>query len=390
MTTLTPREDRARPPSEATSSAERRLRFREHLRKIGSGEHTSRGLTREEARDAMELMLDGSATPAQIGAFLIAHRIRRPEPQELAGMLDLYRAWGPRLHTEKPAVCFCMPYDGRSRTAPIYPLTVLVLAAAGVPVVLSGGDRMPVKYGVTSQELFALLGLPLRGLSIGQVQEGLDRHGVALVHQPEHLPFAEVLVPYREELGKRPPVASVELLWTPHQGRHLLVSGFVHPPTETRAWEALRLAGESDLVTVKGLEGGTDLPVSRACVTARVRDGKVKRTILHPRDHGCHTSENAWTGEEDWRRAAEAALEGNGALANAVIWNAGAYLWFSDRSSSLQEGLDRARRLLGQGAARQRLEALVAWRRTVITAPADAAGSEPGCRAGSPDPAAER
>ena len=68
-----------------------RDRFKQHLRKVGSGEHTSKGMSRDEAADAMELMLQGEATPAQIGAFLIAHRIRRPEPQELTGMLDTYR-----------------------------------------------------------------------------------------------------------------------------------------------------------------------------------------------------------------------------------------------------------------------------------------------------------
>ena len=69
-----------------------RERFKQHLRKIGSGEHTSKGLSRQEAADALELMLREQATPAQIGAFLIAHRIRRPEPQELTGMLDTYKA----------------------------------------------------------------------------------------------------------------------------------------------------------------------------------------------------------------------------------------------------------------------------------------------------------
>mgnify|MGYP005833889329 CR=1 FL=1 len=62
-----------------------RERFKQHLRKVGSGEHTSKGMSREEAADALDLMLQGEATPAQIGAFLIAHRIRRPEPQELTG-----------------------------------------------------------------------------------------------------------------------------------------------------------------------------------------------------------------------------------------------------------------------------------------------------------------
>ena len=69
-------------------------RFKQHLRKVGSGEHTSQGMSRAEAADALELMLQSEASPAQIGAFLIAHRIRRPEPQELTGMLDTYRQLG--------------------------------------------------------------------------------------------------------------------------------------------------------------------------------------------------------------------------------------------------------------------------------------------------------
>ena len=116
-------------------------RFKSHLRKVGSGEHTSKGLSREEAAEALDLMLQQEATPAQIGAFLIAHRIRRPEPQELTGMLDTYRRLGPKLHSKTGSiapVCFCMPFDGRKRTAPIYPLTALVLLASSQPVVLQG------------------------------------------------------------------------------------------------------------------------------------------------------------------------------------------------------------------------------------------------------------
>ena len=78
-----------------------RERFKQHLRKVGSGEHTSKGMSREEAADALDLMLQGEATPAQIGAFLIAHRIRRPEPQELTGMLDTYRRHGPEISSGK-------------------------------------------------------------------------------------------------------------------------------------------------------------------------------------------------------------------------------------------------------------------------------------------------
>lgn len=325
-----------------------RALFRELIGKVGSGEHTSTGLSRAEARTAIELMLDGRVSEAQIGAFLIAHRIRRPAPLELTGMLDGYRRHGPVLRSNgaPPPLCFGVPYDGRSRTAPILPLLALTLAAAGLPVVLHGGSPMPVKYGVTLAELFAGLGIEWRGLSLAAVQQRFDRHGLALTHQPDHFPAAERLVPIRDAIGKRPPVASLELLWTPHQGEHLLVSGFVHPPTESRAWEALQAAGETDVLTVKGLEGSTDLPTTRAGITARLRQGSVERVLLHPRDHGIHAAEVAWSGLEAWRRDALAALGGEGPLAEALLWNLGAYLVLAGRFDSLAGALDQARALL--------------------------------------------
>ena len=343
-----------------------RERFKQHLRKVGSGEHTSKGMTREEAADALDLMLNGEASPAQIGAFLIAHRIRRPEPQELTGMLDTYRSLGPVITSQdgQPApLCFGMPFDGRTRTAPIYPLTTLALLACGQPVVLQGADRMPIKYGVTAIDLFRSLDLDLGGLSLETVQDGFHRHGFALTHQPDHFPIADTLITYREELGKRPPVASLELLWTPHQGQHLLVSGFVHPPTESRAWEALKLAGETDLLTVKGLEGGTDLPIGRACITARVRHGKAERMILHPRDHGCHDADAEWNDIDSWRDQALEALNGRGPLSDALRWNVAVYLWFAGQADNLEAGIVQARAVLESGRAASQLTQLQDWRK---------------------------
>jgi len=354
-----------------TLSAERspRERFKELLRKVGSGEHTSKGLSRAEADEAFELMLTGQASDAQIGAFLIAHRIRRPEPQELTGMVDTYRRLGPRLSSapgQTRPICFGMPFDGRKRTAPLYPLTTLALLSAGQPVVLQAGGRMPVKYGITAAELFEALGLELATLSLEAVQAGFESHGLALVHQPSHFPLAEQLIPHRDDLGKRPPIASAELLWTAHDGEHLLVSGFVHPPTESRAWDALTLAGENDVITVKGQEGGTDLPISRACITARLRQGQAaERLILHPRDHACYGGDEEWTDLERWTQQAREALHNRGPLVSALRWNAGVYLWMAGASTSLEAGLSQADELLNQGRALATLEQLIQWRASV-------------------------
>src|SRR4028119_884278 len=95
------------------------------------------------------MMLLQEATPAQIGAFLIAHRIKRPTGEELAGMLDAYEQLGPKLQSiDSSPVILGVPYDGRSRTAPVNVLTALLLITSGQPVVMHGSDRMPTKYGV--------------------------------------------------------------------------------------------------------------------------------------------------------------------------------------------------------------------------------------------------
>lgn len=187
QTTVPPAEDRRLVRLRALGPE--RSHFRELIGKVGSGEHTSTGLDRQEAGVAMDLMLQGQVDDAQMGAFLIAHRIRRPHPIELSGMLDSYRRWGPVLETPgRRPLCFGVLYDGRSRTA-LLPLVALVLASDDLPVVLHGGDPMPVKFGVTLAELFESIGIPSTGLSLSDVQQRLDRHGLALTHQPDHFPW---------------------------------------------------------------------------------------------------------------------------------------------------------------------------------------------------------
>ncbi|NJP09750.1 MAG: anthranilate phosphoribosyltransferase family protein, partial [Leptolyngbyaceae cyanobacterium RU_5_1] len=251
--------------------------FRELLRKVGSGTHTSENLTRTEAATATRMMLLQEATPAQIGAFMIAHRIRRPTGEELAGMLDAYNELGPKLQpiaAAYPVMVMGIPYDGRSRTAPISPLTTLILAAANCPVILHGGDRMPTKEGDPLIHFWQGLGVDWTQLSLTQVQTVLEKTGVGFIYLPAHFPLASGLVPYREQIGKRPPFATMELMWCPYAGDAHIVSGFVHPPTEAMFQQAFALHGITHFTTVKGLEGSCDLPRER---TAIIGLGRVQK-----------------------------------------------------------------------------------------------------------------
>jgi anthranilate phosphoribosyltransferase len=339
--------------------------FRQLLKQVGSGSHTSVALTREQAQAATEMMLHQVATPAQIGAFMIAHRIKRPTVDELAGMLDAYDRVGPKVAaiappSTLPVTVLSLPYDGRSRTAPISPLTALILATAGAPVLMHGGDRMPTKAGTPLIDLWRGLGVNWDTLDLDTVSQTLGTVNLGFVYLPRHFPLAQALVPYREQIGKRPPFATIEIMWSPYGGEAHVVSGYVHPPTEVRTQATFDLRGTRHYTTVKGLEGSCDLPQSRTAIIGMGQpDGSFERELLHPRDFGFAGEDPPCLETPDWMTAAQATLAGGSSpLTAAAIWNGGFYLWRLGLAEDMAAGLVQAETLLSTGAVAQHLSGI--------------------------------
>ncbi|MGA7933520.1 MAG: anthranilate phosphoribosyltransferase family protein [Kovacikia sp.] len=365
--------------------------FRELLRKVGSGTHTGEKLTRQEAAAATRMMLLQEATPAQIGAFMIAHRIRRPTGEELAGMLDAYDELGPKLkaiHSDRPVAVMGVPYDGRSRTTPLVPLTALILAAAGCPIVLHGGDRMPTKEGDPLILFWQGLGVNWTQLSLAQVQQVLETTGIGFIYLPLHFPLAQGLVPYREQIGKRPPFATMELIWAPYAGEFHLVAGFVHPPTESMFQAAFSYRGVTHFTTVKGLEGSCDLPRERTAIlglgnpqTAQAdQQGKppvsdaqapsfsFDRLHLHPRDFGFEGKNVFFDSTSQAIAAMKTIVLGQPSdLMQSTLWNASFYLWRWGVCPSIEAGIAEANRLLTSGQVMEKLRAVQQAASPVLT-----------------------
>ncbi|GAB4376606.1 MAG: anthranilate phosphoribosyltransferase family protein [Elainellaceae cyanobacterium] len=340
--------------------------FRELLRKVGSGPHTSQDLTRTESAIATHMILTQEATPAQIGAFMIAHRIKRPTGEELAGMLDAYDQLGPKLRAISaayPAMVMGIPYDGRSRTAPINVLTALILTAAGCPVVLHGGRRMPTKEGLPLVEIWQGLGVDWSQIALEQAQQIFEKTLLGFVYLPNHFPLADRVVPYRQQIGKRPPFATVELFWCPYEGDAIVISGYVHPPTEEMAKSAFALRGINHFLTVKGLEGSCDLPRDRTCIIGinnLAADPTFERLLLHPRDYDFASAEVPLASTDKLLADIQAVLQGSPcSLMESAVWNGGFYLWQSGACADFQLGLATARDLLTSGKAAQKLSELM-------------------------------
>ncbi|MDJ1179035.1 anthranilate phosphoribosyltransferase family protein [Roseofilum sp. BLCC_M91] len=336
--------------------------FRELLKKVGSGPHTGKLLTRTESAQAARQMLLQEATPAQIGAFMIAHRMRRPTPEELAGILDTYDELGPKLQPRQEGekvVILGIPYDGRSRLVPVNIITALILNTVGIPVILHGGNRMPTKYGIPLIDLWKGVGVNWDSLSLDRTQEIFHQTGLGFVYLPQHFPQAHSLIPFREQIGKRPPFATTELMWCPYSGPVHLMTGYVHPPTETLFKRALALRNIDQLTTIKGLEGSSDLPLSRTAImglsreqNAEVSDTQepemvLERFSINCRDYGLTPSDVGLESEEMAIASIKAILDHQPTpLLNSAIWNGGFYLWRCGYCDSVETGLSMAQDLL--------------------------------------------
>ena len=336
--------------------------FRDLLKKIGSGQHTSYNLTRTEAKLATKMMLLGEAKPAQVGAFLIAHRIKRPTSEELAGMLDAYNELGPRLQAiegKQPAI-FGIPYDGRSRTAPISPITALLLACCGQNVIMHGGDRLPTKYGLPLVEIWQGLGIDWTKLELSKTQQVLEKTGIGFVYTPLHFPLLKSMWEYRDQIGKRPPFATMELIWCPYVGNAHIITGFVHPPTEERFQATLAHMGITKFTTVKGLEGSCDLPRDRTAIIGYCDSNNIlERLLLVPREYGFTTKNVPLNSTEELRSEMKSVLAGlPSELMQTALWNGGFYLFRCGICANMSEGLAKAKELFDCGAVLKKLREL--------------------------------
>ncbi len=332
--------------------------FRDFVKAVGSGQHTSKDLSRSDAALATQMMLRAEATPAQIGAFLIAQRIKRPTPAEIAGMLDAYDTCGPsvpNLNFSQPLAIFGHPYDGRSRTAPIAPLVALLLGASGSPVLLHGSTICPTKYGVPLVELWQQLGVDWTAVTLDQVARILETALIGFIFLPTHFPLAQDLMTYRDQIGKRPPLATLELIWAPYAGSSHILPGFVHPPTEDTIIRAFELRGQDLFTTVKGLEGSCDLPRDRATIL----NENGERRILKAREFDLAGPEAPYTDLTTLATQMKQVLTGEPCeLEPAVLWTSGYFLHRLGSAPDVASGIQKAREILHSGQALKHLHHL--------------------------------
>lgn len=223
--------------------------FAEFVRILGKGKRGARGLTREEARAAMTLLLEGKVEDTQLGAFLMLLRHKEESAEELAGFTEALRS-----HLQAPHIAIDLDwpsYAGKKRHLPWYLLAAKCLAGNGVRILMHGGGAHTAARLYTEQ-LLDLLSIPLCR-DWDAVAQALDSQQLAFFPLQDWAPQLQRMIDLRNTLGLRSPIHSLARVLNPLAARCALQSIF-HPGYQAVHREASRLLGDHALV-IKG-DGG--------------------------------------------------------------------------------------------------------------------------------------
>ncbi len=333
--------------SAATAASEA---MKEHLRTVLSGG----ALSEEQAADAMTEIMDGKATPAQIGALLAALAVRGETEDEIVGFARVMRSRAKPLRSID-AVDTCGTGGDGAPTFNISTLASFVVAACGVPVAKHGNRSASGRAG--SADLLEALGVRIDA-TVDRVQQSLDETGWTFLFAPAfHASTRHAVGPRREIAGRtvfnllgpltNPAFPSAQLVGVPRESLTELLARCLRRLGVPRAW-VVHGCG-FDEVTLSG--------ETRVCA---VDGGELRPFVISLEDTGlpvCRPEELAANSlAESVAIAQEVLSGGHGPRRDVVALNAAAALVVAGRAPDLREGVTMAQNAIDSGEARRVFE----------------------------------
>jgi anthranilate phosphoribosyltransferase len=331
-------------------------RFRNLIGKAATGA----ALTREESAHAFDKMMSGEATPSQMGGFLMALRVRGETVDEIAGAVATMRA--KMLTVEAPLDAIDVVGTGGDGAGSynISTCAAFIVAGAGVPVAKHGNRALSSKSGAA--DVLMALGVKV-DLEPAQISRCIKEAGIGFMFAPSHHPAMKHVGPTRVELGTRTMFNLLGPLSNPAGVKRQMVGVFSKHWVEPVA-EVLRALGTESAWVVHGSDGLDEITTTGPTYVAELKNGKIKTFHVKPEDIGVKKAkpEDLKGGDGAYNaKALLAVLAGtSGAYRDIAIINAAASLIVAGKAGTLAEGAKIAAQSLDSGAAKARLEKLIA------------------------------
>ena len=315
-------------------------------------------LSDKQARNAFEIIMNGDATPEQIGGLLMVLRTRGETVTEYTAAAAVMRAKCNAVNAPEGAIDIVgTGGDGKS-TLNISTATALVTAGAGVVVAKHGNRNLSSKSG-TADALSELGVQVMVGPNV--VEKAINECGIGFMMAPMHHPATRHVMPARQALGTRTIFNILGPLTNPAGARRQLTGAFSKEMILPMANVLLELGSEKAWL-VHGSDGTDEISIAGPTWVAKLENGTVKSSEISPEDAGLpvHSFEAIIGGSPAANSAALSdLLDGTkSAYRDAVLLNTAAALVVADKAKSLSEGVELAVVSIDSGRAKQKLEAL--------------------------------
>jgi len=330
---------------------------------VGSGHKSAEDMTREQAREAFARILAGEPQETTLGAFWLANRWKRNTPTELAAFTDVMREQSVKTATPEcnPVDCGAN-YDGKHTTALLGVGAGLISAAAGTPVVVHSGDRIPTQEADAYKHVLDELGVRT-DLDPEESATMTDEVGFGFYYQQNFNPGITDLYDRRAEMGVRTFVNTIETLANPANA-DVHLGSFYHLAFAKRIVDTVGKLDSQDIPRVimfQGLEGYDDIRPGKTVVAEY--DGEFEDYEIETAEFGMDFEREELAVEDvaaDSATITEEVLAGEreGAFADAIALNAAMRIYAGGDADSIEEGLATARDVLADGSAFDRLGAL--------------------------------
>ena len=317
-------------------------------------------LSRDEARAVMNEIMGGEATPAQIGGFLVAMRLKGETADEIAGCAEAMREHVLAVRPARDDLVDTAGTGGDGTgTINISTAAALVAAAVGAGVAKHGNRAVSSASG--SADVLEALGFRLE-LPPARIERSIDELGFGFLFAPNHHPAMRHAAPVRRELATRTVFNVLGPLTNPAGARAQVVG--VYAPTLVRTIaEVLAQLGARRAFVVHGAGGIDELSPTGPNLVCEVADGEVHEREIDPLELGvprCGPEELRGGSPEENAAAIWAVFEGeSGGRRSAVLLNAAGAIAAAGHAADLREGLGLAKDALDSGAAATRLEELI-------------------------------
>lgn len=322
-------------------------------------------LSHEQMLAVMQQVMGGELTPAQIAALLVALRMKGETVDEIAAAATVMRQLSTKVNIQDTAhlIDTCGTGGDGIQTFNVSTVSAFVAAAAGAKVAKHGGRSVSSTCG--SADVLEALGVNVN-LNPEKVADCVNEIGIGFMFAPNHHSAMKHAAPVRRELGVRTIFNLLGPMTNPASSKRQVMGVFDKSLT-TKLAQVLQKLGSEHVLVVHGADGMDEISFTGDTFIAELKDGKITEYTVNPETFGLATHQLQEIQIQNAEESKAMILDvlknqaqcKNKAARDIVLLNAGAAIYVAGVADSLIDGIQKARTVIDNGSALNKLDALI-------------------------------